>query len=74
MQGEDAASLINIILYGSDKPAGIGSPSWEAMPAYALKLSDADIAALGNFLRANGIGAAPVTPEAIARQRGRKPD
>ena len=75
VQGEDAASLINIILYGSDKPADIGSPSWEAMPAYARKFTDAEIAALGNFLRANwGNRAAPVTPEIVARQRGGKPD
>ncbi len=75
VQGEDAASLINVILNGSDKPAGIGAPSWEAMPAYALKFTDAEIAALGNFLRANwGNRAAPVTPEIVARQRGRKAD
>jgi mono/diheme cytochrome c family protein len=45
------------------------------MPAYALKFTDAEIAALGNFLRANwGNRAAPVTPEIVARQRGRKAD
>ena len=72
MQGEDAASLINIILYGSDKPADIGSPSWEAMPAYAQKFDDAEIAALSNFLRASwGNRASPVTPEIVARQRSR---
>ena len=71
VRGEDAASLINIILYGSDRSADIGSPSWEAMPAYALKFTDAEIAALSNFLRANwGNRAAPVTPETVAQQRG----
>ena len=71
VRGEDAASLINIILYGSDRPADIGSPSWEAMPAYALKFTDAEIAALSNFLRASwGNRAAPVTVEQVARQRG----
>lgn len=70
VQGEDAASLINIILYGSDKPAGLGSASWESMPAYALKFDDAEVAALSNFLRASfGNRAAPVTPERVARQR-----
>ena len=70
VQGEDAASLINIILYGSDKPAGFGSTSWEAMPAYALKFDDAEIAALSNFVRASwGNRAPPVTPEVVARQR-----
>jgi alcohol dehydrogenase (quinone), cytochrome c subunit len=69
-QGEDAASLINIILHGSDRPAGIGSPSWEAMPAYARKFDDAEIAAICNFVRASwGNRAAPVTPDMVARQR-----
>jgi mono/diheme cytochrome c family protein len=72
VQGESAASLINIILYGSDKPASIGSKSWETMPAYAQKFDDADIAALSNFLRANwGNRAAPVSPAIVARQRSR---
>jgi mono/diheme cytochrome c family protein len=70
VQGEDPASLINIILYGSDRPAGIGSTSWETMPAYAKKLDDAEIAALANFLRGSwGNRAAPVGPAAVARQR-----
>lgn len=70
VQGEDAASLVNVILYGSDRPAGLGSGNWEAMPAYASKLDDAEIAALGNFLRASwGNRAAPVTREMVARQR-----
>jgi mono/diheme cytochrome c family protein len=70
VQGANAASLINLILYGSDKPAGIGSASWESMPAYALKFGDTEVAALSNFLRASwGNRAAPVTPEMVARQR-----
>jgi mono/diheme cytochrome c family protein len=70
VQGENAASLVNIVLRGSDRPAGIGSKSWEAMPAFAGKLDDAEIAALANFLRASwGNRAAPVAPEAVARQR-----
>ena len=52
-RARDAASLINIILHGSDKPAGIGSTTWETMPAYAERLDDAEIAALSNFLRAS---------------------
>jgi mono/diheme cytochrome c family protein len=72
VQGEDPASLINIILYGSDRPADIGSPSWESMPAYALKFDDAEIAGLSNFLRASwGNRASTVTPEIVARQRSR---
>ena len=71
VQGEDASSLINVILYGSDRPESIASPAWEAMPAYADRLDDGEIAALGNYLRASwGNRAPPVTPERVARQRG----
>ncbi len=69
-QGEDAASLVNIILHGSDRPAGIGSTAWESMPAYAQRLDDAEIAALCNFVRSSwGNRAPPVTPARVARQR-----
>jgi mono/diheme cytochrome c family protein len=70
VQGEDPSSLVNISLHGSDKPQGLGSPAWEEMPAYAQELDDDAIAALANFLRGSwGNRAAPVTPEAVARQR-----
>ncbi len=70
VQGENASSLINIILYGSDRPDSIGSPTWESMPAYAETLDDAKLAALANYLRASwGNRASPVAPEIVARQR-----
>ena len=70
VQGEDASSLINLVLHGSDRPEGIGSPSWESMPAYSESLDDGEVAALANYLRANwGNRASPVAPAAVARQR-----
>jgi len=42
------AFLVNIILHGSDKPQGLGSPAWEEMPAYAQELDDDAIAALAS--------------------------
>ena len=51
VQAEDPASLINIILHGSDAPKALASGSWETMPAYADVLDDAQIAAVSNFLR-----------------------
>jgi mono/diheme cytochrome c family protein len=70
VQGEDASSLVNIILYGSDRPDSLGSPSWETMPEYAQALNDGEIAALANYLRASwGHRAPPVAPEDVARQR-----
>jgi mono/diheme cytochrome c family protein len=70
VQGEDPSSLVNIVLHGSDKPASLGSPAWEAMPAYAQEMDDAEIAALANFLRGSwGNRARPVEPGSVARQR-----
>lgn len=70
VQGEDPSSLVNIILYGSDRPAVLGSHVWEAMPAYAQELGDEEIAALANYLRGSwGNRAPPVEPGSVARQR-----
>jgi mono/diheme cytochrome c family protein len=70
VQGESAASLLNLVLHGSDRPEGIGSPAWEAMPAYANEMEDAELAALVNYLRSSwGNRAPPVTPADVARQR-----
>jgi alcohol dehydrogenase (quinone), cytochrome c subunit len=70
VQGQDASSLINIVLHGSDRPEEIASPAWETMPAFAGKLDDTEIADLANYLRASwGNRAPPVGAEAVARQR-----
>jgi mono/diheme cytochrome c family protein len=70
VQGESAASLVNIILHGSDRPEAIGSPAWEAMPAYSDTLDDAEVAALANYLRASwGNRAPPVSSATVGRQR-----
>jgi mono/diheme cytochrome c family protein len=70
VQGEDASSLINIVLHGSDRPEEIASPAWETMPAFEGKLDDVEVAALANFLRASWGNRAPaVSAEAVARQR-----
>ncbi len=53
VQGEDPASLINIILYGPATAKGVSYGSWESMSAYADVLSDADIAAVSNYVRAS---------------------
>ena len=70
VQSEDPASLINIILHGSDAPRALASESWETMPAYADVLDDAQIAAVSNFLRgswSNRAGA--VTGASVRAQR-----
>jgi mono/diheme cytochrome c family protein len=70
VQGEDASSLINIVLHGSDRPDAIASPAWETMPAFGAELGDAEIAAIGNYLRASwGNRAPPISADTVARQR-----
>jgi alcohol dehydrogenase (quinone), cytochrome c subunit len=53
VQSEDPASLINIVLSGSDAPEAISSQSWDTMPSYRGVLDDAQVAAVSNFLRAS---------------------
>ena len=70
VQGEDPASLINIIVYGPTLPKSVSFGAWETMPAYADILDDSQIAALSNFLRGSwGNRAAPVNVASVARQR-----
>jgi len=70
VQSEDPASLINIILHGSDAPKALASESWETMPAYADVLDDAQIAAVSNFLRGSwGNRAGVVTGASVRAQR-----
>ena len=70
VQAEDPASLINIILHGSDAPKALASESWETMPAYADVLDDAQIAAVSNFLRGSwGNRAGAVSGASVRAQR-----
>jgi mono/diheme cytochrome c family protein len=70
VQGENPATLINAILYGSTIGRSAGASAWEPMPAYGDTLSDAEVVAISNFMRGSwGNRAAPVTPEDVQRQR-----
>lgn len=51
VQGEDPASLINIILFGPATPKELSYGSWETMKPYADLLNDAQVAAVSNYLR-----------------------
>ena len=65
-------SLINIILYGAVVPEDAAPPYrlWDDMAPYRDKLSDAEVAALGTYLRsAWGNRGHMVTAEDVARQR-----
>lgn len=71
VQASDAASLINIILYGPDlpDPAPAGH-KWRPMESYGDELSDEDVAALASYIRSawNNKGGA-VMPEQVEAQR-----
>ncbi len=70
VQGEDPASLINIILRGPTTPQGISYGAWETMSGYADVLSDSQIAAVSNFMRGSwGNRAAPVTAQDVQKLR-----
>jgi mono/diheme cytochrome c family protein len=70
VQAEDPASLINIVLSGSDAPEAITSQSWETMPSYRGVLDDAQVAAVSNFLRASwGNRGSALTATAVHAQR-----
>jgi len=47
----DATSLIRLILSGSVSPATAGAPSQLAMPGFASRLSDEEVAKLASFVR-----------------------
>ncbi len=69
-QAEDPASLINAILYGPDMAEQVSYGGWDNMPAYATTLSDAQIAAVSNYVRGSWGNRAPaVTAAAVHAQR-----
>jgi alcohol dehydrogenase (quinone), cytochrome c subunit len=69
-QNEEPAALINVILYGADAPKSISMGGWETMKPYADVLSDADVAAVANFVRGNWNNRGRrVTPSEVAKQR-----
>jgi mono/diheme cytochrome c family protein len=69
-QGEDPASLINIIVNGPSIAHSVSYGSWESMPAYADVLDDSEIAAVSNFVRGSwGNEAGPVSPTDVRAAR-----
>jgi mono/diheme cytochrome c family protein len=72
VQTQNAASLVNVMLYGAKQAAGIPSAldAWEDMPGFKDKMSDTEIAQLANFLRSTwGNQGAKVSPTAVDAQR-----
>jgi mono/diheme cytochrome c family protein len=70
VQADDPSSLINVILYGPQLHKNLPTGSWESMPAYRDRLTDAQIAAVANFTRGSwGNRASPVSDKDVAKQR-----
>lgn len=69
-QADDPASLINVLLYGPAKPESVATGAWEDMPSYGELLDDAQLIAVGNYIRASwGNRGRALVSEDIARQR-----
>jgi len=70
VQGENPASLINVILHGPTLASGLRYGAWEEMPSFGKKLTDDQTAALANYLRGSWNNrAAAVMPEDVSAQR-----
>jgi mono/diheme cytochrome c family protein len=70
VQTEDPASFINIVLYGAETPPEVSLGAWETMKPYADVLTDADIAAICNYVRTSwGNRGRIVTTLDVAAQR-----
>ena len=72
VQSRDPSSLIEVILAGSRLPSTAAAPSPMAMPAFAWRYDDTDVAALASFIRsAWGNHAPPVAPGQVTDVRNR---
>jgi len=72
VQAQDAASLINVILYGASSAASIppAFEAWEDMPGFKDKITDDELALLANFLRSTwGNQGGRVSPKTVTAQR-----
>jgi mono/diheme cytochrome c family protein len=71
VQQEQATSLIRVVLEGSRAVATKGAPTGPAMPSFAWKLSDDDVAAVITYIRNAWGNAAPgVVASDVSNMRG----
>ena len=59
VQQPQATSLIRVVLEGSRAAATDGAPTGPAMPSFAWRLSDAEVAAVVTYIRNSWGNAAP---------------
>ena len=71
VEAPDPTSLETIVLRGSKTPRTQSTPAQFAMPAFAWRLSDEEVADVVTFIRSSwGNHASAATPQAVARIRG----
>jgi mono/diheme cytochrome c family protein len=72
VQGKDPTSLISIVLRGSETPQTSAAPAQFTMPAFAWRLSDAEVADVISFVRASwGNQAQAIATQDVAGRRER---
>lgn len=71
VQDSNPSSLINVIIYGAERPNLAGPSTWEKeMGPFKDKLSDQEIALISTYLRSNWDNyGAPVSEKDVAKQR-----
>jgi len=70
VQARNPASLINVIMYGPERPEPPLPHRWKEMPAFGEKLSDDEIAAIASFVRNSwGNKGGRVTEKHVQKQR-----
>lgn len=70
VQGEDASSLIHVVLSGNTLPSVRTAPSSFTMPPLGWRLSDQEVADVSNFVRTSwGNTGSVVTAEQVAKMR-----
>lgn len=73
VQSDDTTTLIRTVLFGSQAAGTTGAPTGPAMPSFAWRLSDAQVAAVVTYIRnAWGNAAAAVSPDQIQTIRGKR--
>ena len=72
VQSDDPTTLVRVVLQGTRAASTESMPTAPAMPAFAWRVDDAQIAAVLTYIRNSwGNAAAPVAVSTIANQRGR---
>jgi mono/diheme cytochrome c family protein len=74
VEAPDSTSLETIVLRGSKTPRTQSTPAQFAMPTFAWRLNDQEVADVVSFIRSSwGNRATSVTPDAIAKRRKSSP-